>query len=235
MTPPGLDGIRAAVVVVAGGSGTRVGGATNKVLVPLHGRPVLAWSVRTVCSLAYVDQLVVVAREADLEAARELVTAELPEGREATLVSGGATRHASEWHGLRPLRDGVEAGVLDVVVVHDAARPMAPAELFYRTVAAALEHGGAIPVRDQPGLLTRDGHRPVRVLVAVQTPQAFRAPELLAAYERAARDGFTGSDTASCFAAYTDLPVHGVPAPATNLKITYPEDLALAEHLLDLP
>ena len=229
------DRVRAAVVVVAGGSGTRVGGTTNKVLVPLRGRPVLAWSVRTICSLSYVEQLVVVARESELAAVHELVTTELPEGREATLVPGGDTRHASEWVGLQALRDRVEAGLVDVVVVHDAARPLADAQLFDRTVAAAQEHGGAIPVREQSDLLTRDGHRVVRGLVAVQTPQAFRSRELLAAYDRAARDGFTGTDTASCFTAYTDLPVHGVPAPATNLKITFPEDLRLAERLLSQP
>jgi 2-C-methyl-D-erythritol 4-phosphate cytidylyltransferase len=67
----------------------------------------------------------------------------------------------------------------------------------------------------------------------VQTPQAFRARALLEAYTRAQADGFTGTDTASCVAAYTDLPVHAVPAPATNLKVTFAEDLALAERLLE--
>jgi 2-C-methyl-D-erythritol 4-phosphate cytidylyltransferase len=66
----------------------------------------------------------------------------------------------------------------------------------------------------------------------VQTPQAFRAGPLLEAYARAGDDGFTGSDTAACVAAYTDMPVVAVPAPATNLKITFPEDVALAERLL---
>ena len=70
-------------------------------------------------------------------------------------------------------------------------------------------------------------------LVGVQTPQVFRAGPLLQAYESAAADGFTGTDTAGCVTTYTDLPVHGVPAPATNLKITFIEDLAVAERLLD--
>ena len=73
--------LRAAVVLVAAGSGSRVGAATNKVLLPLHGVPVLAWSLRTVCSLSYVDQVVLVVREDDVDAVRDLAERYLPEGR----------------------------------------------------------------------------------------------------------------------------------------------------------
>jgi 2-C-methyl-D-erythritol 4-phosphate cytidylyltransferase len=66
----------------------------------------------------------------------------------------------------------------------------------------------------------------------VQTPQAFRAVPLLDAYRCAEADGFTGTDTAACVATYTDLPVCAVPGRATNLKVTFAEDLALAERLL---
>ena len=92
-------GPRTAVVVVAAGSGSRVGAATNKVLLPLHGIPVLAWSLRTVTALPYVDHVVVVAREEDVNAVQDLAARHLPEGREALLVTGGPTRHASEWRG----------------------------------------------------------------------------------------------------------------------------------------
>ncbi len=223
---------RTAVVLVAAGSGSRVGAGTNKVLLPLHDVPVLAWSLRTVLSLPYVDQVVVVARREDADAVARLVEQHLPEGREASVVVGGATRHDSEWRGIRPLRSGIESGAIEVVAVHDGARPLADAALFDAAVRAAYTHGGALPARPQPGLVTRAGDRHVTGLVGVQTPQAFRARPLLEAYLQAERDGFTGTDTASCVAAYTDLPVHGVPAPATNLKITFAEDLALAERLL---
>jgi 2-C-methyl-D-erythritol 4-phosphate cytidylyltransferase len=223
---------RTAVVLVAAGSGTRVGAPTNKVLLPLLGVPVLAWSLRTIASLPYVDRLVVVVRRDDAEEVGGLAERHLPEGREVTLVTGGPTRHASERNGLRVLADAVAASEVDVVVVHDAARPLADAALFEATVRAAEQHGGALPVRPQPGLLQRHGRRAVTGLVGVQTPQAFRAAPLLDAYDRAHTDGFVGTDTASCVAAYTDLEVLGVPGPATNLKITFPEDVALAERLL---
>jgi 2-C-methyl-D-erythritol 4-phosphate cytidylyltransferase len=223
---------RTAVVLVAAGSGTRVGAGTNKVLLPLLDVPVLVWSLRTAASLPYVDRLVVVVRRDDAEEVGRLVERHLPEGREVTLVEGGGSRHASERNGLRALTDAVAAGEVDVVVVHDAARPLADAALFEATVRAAEQHGGGLPVRPQPGLLGRGGSRPVTALVGVQTPQAFRAGPLLGAYDRAHTDGFAGTDTASCVAAYTDLEVRGVPGPATNVKITFPEDVALAEHLL---
>lgn len=226
-------GPRTAVVVVAAGSGSRVGAATNKVLLPLHGIPVLAWSLRTVTALPYVDHVVVVARQEDVAAVQELAARHLPEGREALLVTGGPTRHASEWRGLSALRGPIRAGEVDVVAVHDGARPLAGTALFDAVVRTAHEHGGALPARPQPGLVSGDGRRHVTGLVGVQTPQAFRAGPLLDAYTRAEADGFTGTDTAGCVATYTDLPVLAVPAPATNLKVTFAEDLALAERLLD--
>ena len=221
-----------AVVLVAAGAGSRVGAATNKVLLPLHGVPVLVWSLRTVLALPYVDRVVVVVRDEDRDAVGELVERLLPDGREVVLVTGGPTRHDSEWRGLSALRGPIEAGEVDVVAIHDAARPLAGAALFDATVDVAHAHGGALPARPQPGLVTADGRRHVTGLVGVQTPQAFRARPLLDAYTRAEADGFAGTDTAGCIATYTDLPVHGVPAPATNLKVTFAEDLALAEQLL---
>jgi len=215
--------------VLAAGSGTRVGAATNKVLLPLAGRPVLAWSLGTVATRAYVGRVVVVHRPQDRD---EVAAAVASAALVADLVPGGDTRHASEWAALSLLADDVDAGRLDVVAVHDSARPLASGELLDAVVSAAASYGGAIPVRTQPGLLPRAGGAPRTDLVGVQTPQAFAAGPLLAAYRRAERDGFTGTDTASCLEAYTDVRIHGVPAPATNLKITFPEDVALAAALL---
>jgi 2-C-methyl-D-erythritol 4-phosphate cytidylyltransferase len=96
----------------------------------------------------------------------------------------------------------------------------------------AHEHGGALPTRAQDALMRKDGDALNGRLASVQTPQAFRARPLLDAYRQAERDGFVGTDTASCVEQYTDLEIHCVPSPATNLKITFPEDVTLAERLL---
>jgi 2-C-methyl-D-erythritol 4-phosphate cytidylyltransferase len=149
------------------------------------------------------------------------------------LIEGGATRHASEHNALSALAARVDAGELDVIAIHDTARPLATEDLWDRVVETAAKHGGAIPVRHQPGLLTRDGRLAGDgALVGVQTPQAFRARPLLDAYRQAEVEGFEGTDTAACVAKYTDLEVRGVEAPATNLKITFPEDVEVAERLL---
>jgi len=83
------------------------------------------------------------------------------------------------------------------------------------------------------GVVRRDG-APVATphLAAVQTPQAFRAGALLAAYRAAAADGFTGTDTASCVERYADVTVAAVPSGPANLKITFPEDLDVAGRLV---
>lgn len=223
---------RVAAVVLAAGEGRRVGAGTNKVLLPLAGTPVFAWSLRTVAELGYVDALVVVVRPQDRPAVEAAVAAARP-GMEVMVVEGGDTRHGSEWNALQALADRIDAGGLDVVAIHDGARPLAGTGLWTAVVRAAHEHGGALPVREQHGLLGKTAEdQPGEVLAAVQTPQAFRAGPLLDAYRKAERDGFTGTDTASCVERYAHLPVHAVPSAATNLKITFPEDVALAERLL---
>ena len=89
------------------------------------------------------------------------------------------------------------------------------------------------PRRRLPGLLARDGHDLPPELDGVQTPQAFRAGDLLAAYAAADAEGFEGTDTAASWARYSELPVAAVPSSPTNLKVTFPEDLDLALRLSD--
>ena len=146
--------------------------------------------------------------------------------REVLLVPGGETRHASEDAALRVLAAEIEAGALDVVVVHDGARPLAGAALFTATIEAARAAGGAIPTVPLPPVVP-----PRPGLHGVQTPQAFRAGPLLAAYRQAAADGFTGTDTASCLERYADVRVVSVPGSPRNTKITYPEDLPAVGRL----
>ncbi len=221
----------AAVVILAAGSGTRVGADVNKVLLPLAGVPVLAWSVRDALALDDVRRVVVVVRDGEQEAVAQALTPHL-EQHEVRVVAGGATRHASEQAALRVLAREVADGAIDVVAIHDGARPLAGGDLFGATIAAAREHGGAIPVVPVAGLLTTDLHPVTGSLGTVQTPQAFRAGPLLEAYAAGERDGFEGTDTAACFARYAGGDVAAVPSSPLNVKITFPEDVVLAGRLL---
>lgn len=219
-----------AVVILAAGSGSRVGAGVNKVLLPLRGVPVLVWSVRDALALPDVRRLVLVVRPEDRAAVEAAVAPHLAD-REVLVVDGGATRHASEWAALRVLAPDIEAGEVDVVVVHDGARPLAGRRLWETVVATAREVGGAIPVVPVTHLLRLDHGLVTEQVGGVQTPQAFRAPEVLAAYRAAAADGFEGTDTSACVSAYRDVEVAAVAGSPLNLKVTFPEDVALAEEL----
>jgi len=208
-------------VVVAAGSGTRFG--ARKQYETLGDRRVLDWALDAARSVAGgVVAVVPAAHAAGSEPGADV------------LVAGGETRSASVRAGLAVVPEAA-----DVIVVHDAARPLAGVELF-RAVIGAVRDGadGAVPLAEIGLPLKRVDD--VRVtatvdrmgLVAVQTPQAFRAAPLLEAYRAAERDGFVGTDTASCVERFTDLQIGCVPCPATNLKITFPEDVAVAERLL---
>jgi 2-C-methyl-D-erythritol 4-phosphate cytidylyltransferase len=219
----------AAAVVLAGGSGTRVGTEGNKVYLPLAGRPLLSWSLEAFAQAPGIGRLVLVTRPADRAQAGQAAQAI---DRPVEIVHGGATRHDSEWAALLLLAPAIEAGELDVVAIHDGARPVVTQRLIADALAAAREHGAAVPgvplsaVADH-GLIPVTG-----TLVRVQTPQAFRADLLLSAYAQADADCFTGTDTAACVERYAGIPVHCIPGDPRNVKVTYRPDLALAERLL---
>lgn len=223
--------VRSAAVLLAAGSGTRVGSAMNKVLMPVDGVPMLARSVCTVLEVRGVHRIVLVVRPAEREAVGEAVGPYLA-SHDLWVVDGGPQRHHSEWQALRTLAVEISDGEIDVVAIHDAARPLASESLWREVLDTAAEHGGAIPTFGLPRLSRRDGGLAARGLVGVQTPQAFRAAPLLEAYRRAEVDGFVGTDTAACWERYTDLEIRGVPSTPANLKVTFPDDVALAEALL---
>jgi len=226
--------VSTALVLLAAGSGTRVGADVNKVLLPLGDTTVLGHSVATALAVSDVHRIVLVVRAGEEQAVAESVVPLLGRG-EAIVVTGGASRHASEQAALAVLRADIEAGEVDVVAIHDTARPLATPQLFTAVIETARTQGGAVPAAPLTHLLTRR-LQPVAAdaaLVGVQTPQAFRAGELLAAYDRAAGDGFEGTDTAACLERYRPgLRIVAVPSSSLNLKVTFAEDLPTVETLL---
>jgi 2-C-methyl-D-erythritol 4-phosphate cytidylyltransferase len=233
--PP--SGPTAAAVVLAGGSGTRVGAERNKVYLPLRGRPVLAWSLGLFVGMPGMGAVVLVVREADRALAEQVLAEHVPTGAAVEVVTGGSTRQESELAALRLLAPRITAGAIDAVLLHDGARPLASRTLAAAVLDAARTAGGAVPGlrRDDLVTATADGAglagAPPDGLVAVQTPQGFRAAPLLTAHTEAARRGFTGTDTASCMERFApDVPIRWVPGDERNFKITYRHDLLVAEH-----
>jgi 2-C-methyl-D-erythritol 4-phosphate cytidylyltransferase len=229
-------GCYAVGVVLAAGLGKRVGADGNKAYLPLAGRSMVAWSLKAVTEVSQIARSVLVYRHGERDLARDTVMAELP-GAKVELVEGGDTRHASEFNMLRYLADDIESGAVDVVLIHDAARPLARSDMFVTALSVAREFGGAIPAltitdvvqRGPVGIESTGSER----LVRVQTPQAFRAQPLLRAYRAAAADGFEGTDTSSCIEKYTDEQVRTFPGDEGNLKVTYAHDVAVAGRLLN--
>ncbi len=206
-------------IVVAGGAGRRFG--DMKQFSTLGGRPVLAWAVEA-CRPSSAG--VVLVLPAGLDAQDHY-------GADA-VVSGGPTRADSVRCGLAPIPLDAE-----VIVVHDAARPLAAAGLFDAVIAAVTEGGadGAVPgvppsdtikAVDAAGNVTSTLKR--SDLVAVQTPQAFRAVVLRRAHDGAGPDATDDAMLVEALGAT----VRVVPGDPDNLKITAPDDLAAAERLL---
>ncbi|MCV7027350.1 2-C-methyl-D-erythritol 4-phosphate cytidylyltransferase [Mycolicibacterium novocastrense] len=219
-------------VVLAAGIGTRVGADGNKAYLPIADRPMVFWSLNTLTELAEVGRIVLVHRRGERGLAEDLTERELA-GAVIELVEGGDTRHRSELNVLSYLADDIETGSTDVVLIHDAARPVAGPDMFLSALQVAREFGGAVPALPLPDVLT-DGREAVEApaLVRVQTPQAFRAAPLLEAYRAAEREQFEGTDTSSCIERFTDIEVRTFRGEHRNIKVTYRRDIALAGHLL---
>lgn len=228
-----------AAVVLAGGSGTRVGADRNKAYLSLAGRTVAAWSLDVFAGLPAVGRRILVIRPEDREVAAEIIDRELGDAS-VEVIEGGSSRHGSEWAALTHLREDIDRGTVDLVLLHDAARPLVTRALVQAVIETAAESGGAMPglVDDDLGLVDDDGRlQPARApgtgtLVRTQTPQGFLARPLIAAYERANAEGFEGTDTASTVLRYSDVTIRPVPGDTRNLKITYAQDLITAADIL---
>jgi 2-C-methyl-D-erythritol 4-phosphate cytidylyltransferase len=219
---------RIAVIIPAGGAGRRMGGVAKPLLL-LAGEPVLAHSIRPFLARADVEWVVVALPRPLHEAPPAWLTADA----RVSTVAGGAERGDS----VRNALEAVPAGA-DIILVHDAARPLVTDAIIERCVHAAAAGQcavAAVPVVDTIKTVDGDGvilDTPDRSrLRAAQTPQAFPAAVLRDACRRAADDGVTATDDAALVAHY-GARVLAVEGATGNIKITAAADLALAETLL---
>jgi 2-C-methyl-D-erythritol 4-phosphate cytidylyltransferase len=222
-------------IVLAAGSGQRMAARTNKVFLPIGGRPILARTLDGLSRSDEIDGIVLVTTEADREACEALIR-DGAYRKVKRITTGGPTRHASEWHGLQTIEREIDAGSVEVVLVHDAVRPFVSVGELADLVEAARAAGAAIPAvpGDRIVLVDEDGF--VRSggddLWIAQTPQAFRAKLLLEAHRKAAAEGFVGADT-SAVVERLGHPVTIVPGRAENIKITTSDDLMRAEIIAE--
>lgn len=218
-----------AVVIPAGGVGARFGGRIPKQFLTLQRVPVVTKTIGHFARHPAVRAIVVAAPEAHVERTRRALSSL---GRRAPLsvVPGGRTRQDSVWLAMQVVPDEAE-----LIVIHDAVRPLITRRLIDAVIGAAAEHGAAIcalpvtetvkRVRDDVVEATLDRSE----LWTVQTPQAFRADLLREAHEKARRDGIVGTDDAM-LVERLGHPVRVVRGLAENVKITTPDDLRRARR-----
>ena len=220
------------LLIAAAGSGRRMGADRNKLLLPLAGRPLIAWTLEAALRAERISWIGLVGQEVDRPAILSLV-----ENAQKTVVwiQGGDTRQESVLRGLDALPPQANQ-----VLIHDGARCLAEPDLFDRC-AAALEQGAALiaatPVTDTIKRVDADGlivETPLRSeLWAAQTPQGFVVDQLRQGHAEALKQGWSVTDDASLYERL-GWPVRVLDAGPSNIKVTTPFDLTVAEAVLAL-
>lgn len=230
MTSPSV-----AAIVVAGGSGERLGRAGGKQLALVAGMPVLSWTVKALASAPEVGLIVVVTHPERVDEYREQAIDPLGLSVPVAFAAGGATRQASVASGLDAI-----PGSADIVLVQDGARPLLTPGLVSAALSALAEDreaAGAVvghPAVDTLKLAEKNAvaSTPDRSRYwAVQTPQVFRAQALREAYAAADSEGFLGTDDASLVERAGGRVVL-VEGPRDNIKVTVAEDLVIVDAVL---
>ncbi len=220
------------LLIPAAGMGRRMGSKRNKLLLTLLGKPLLAWTLlaaEEARDISWIGIMGQIADQPDFKA----ILAELSLSKPVQLILGGETRQESVYNGLQALPAAAER-----VLIHDGARCLATPQLLDRCAAALLDCPGliaAVPVKDTIKVVNKTGiiqdTPDRRQLWAAQTPQGFEVQLLKQCHNQGRDSGWQVTDDAALFER-CGLPVRIVEGEETNLKVTTPVDLAIAEFIL---
>jgi 2-C-methyl-D-erythritol 4-phosphate cytidylyltransferase len=214
-------------IIPAAGMGIRMGGPTPKQFLSIEGIPVMIHTLRKFAAADSVNEIFLALRREDMDRARRDLEPERI-AKPVRLVAGGATRQETVARALAEVQPAAE-----IVVVHDAVRPFIELEMIGRVISEARKGGAAIcgiPSVDTVKQVERQtvlGTIPRERIVLAQTPQAFRYSILKEAFQRAADDGFNGTDESS-LVERLGITVTVLMGSDRNIKITKPSDLPLA-------
>jgi 2-C-methyl-D-erythritol 4-phosphate cytidylyltransferase len=220
------------LLIPAAGSGKRMGANRNKLLLQVRSKPLIAWTLLAAEAASSMSWIGIVSQPPDWDDFKSII-ADLKLKKTIALISGGATRQESVYNGLQALP--TNAGQ---VLIHDGARCLVTPNLFDACSDAILHCSGliaAVPVKDtikvvdENGIITSTPDR--KQLWAAQTPQGFDVNLLKQCHAQGVRQGWEVTDDAALFEK-CGLEVRIVPGEETNLKITTPQDLAIAEFIL---
>ena len=220
------------LLIPAAGSGKRMGANRNKLLLQVRSKPLIAWTLLAAEAASSISWIGIVSQPPDWDDFKSII-ADLKLKKTIALIPGGATRQESVYNGLQALP--INAGQ---VLIHDGARCLVTPNLFDACSDAILHCSGliaAIPVKDtikvvdDNGIITSTPQR--KQLRAAQTPQGFDVNLLKHCHAEGVRQGWEVTDDAALFEK-CGLEVRIVSGEETNLKITTPQDLAIAEFIL---
>jgi 2-C-methyl-D-erythritol 4-phosphate cytidylyltransferase len=217
-------------VIVAGGSGLRMGTALPKQFLLIHDKPVL-WHTLQVFLKSYKDLHIIVVLPAEYYDAGRAICDEIISQNPIQTITGGDSRFHSVQKGLSLVEEQ------SVIFVHDAVRCLLSPSLIHLCFEEALRFGSAIPCidsKDSIRISSESGHKAVKRtdIKLMQTPQTFLSEILLPSYQAVYQEFFT--DDASVVEA-NDHIIHLVEGETNNIKITTPIDLMIAENILDIP
>jgi 2-C-methyl-D-erythritol 4-phosphate cytidylyltransferase len=225
--------MRADAVIVSAGKSHRFKEGTKKQFLPLSGKPILARTLDPFEASPLIRSIYLVVGSEDMEFCLREIIEKYRYRKISRIVPGGKTRQESVNRGI----DAVPADA-DIISIHDGVRPFVTREMIEDSVLGALRFEAvvmAVPVKDTIKMVQPDGavlqtldREP---LWQVQTPQTFRASLIREAYDRAVGDGFVGTDDAS-LVERLGAKVHVLPGSYVNIKITTPEDLILAQFIM---
>lgn len=240
------------VILLAGGSGRRMGANKPKQYIEVAGKPLIWYPLRALERSKVVDDCVLVVPQGDVSRVREEIVAAGGFSRVRAIVPGGRERYESVWKGLQAAESLAAAGSRSgVVMIHDGARPFLTEDLLERCFLDAVEYGActaAVPSKDTVTISDGEGFEaetPDRKRVwNVQTPQAFRGELLFSAFSKMAEEleGPEGSerlswvtDDVSVVRRYVGARVRLVRGDYRNIKVTTEEDLRIAELFAERP
>ncbi len=220
------------LLIPAAGMGKRMGSESNKLLLTVGGEPLIAWTLRAAQKATLIEWIGIIGQPYDFAAFEEILEP-LALTKPVQMIVGGDTRQKSVYNGLQALPEGAER-----VLIHDGARCLVTPELIDRCAIALQDCLGliaAIPVKDTIKVVDSQGWiqdtPDRRQLWAAQTPQGFVVEPIRECHEQGRKWGWEVTDDAALFE-QCQLPVKIVPGEETNLKITTPQDLAIAEIIL---
>lgn len=225
--------VKAAAIVPAAGSGSRMGTKTKKQFLALAGIPLLGYALKTLETCPVVRSIVIVAGPGEEDYCRSAVVEKLGLNKVAAIVPGGKERQDSVYSGLLAL-----SPEFDIIVVHDGVRPLFSLNILESVIAAAQTHGAAacavpakdtVKLADENNFVTRTLPRDRTWLV--QTPQAFRYELIMEAHRRARADNLLATDDTALVESLGGQ-VKIVMGSYENIKITTPEDLELAAAII---